>query len=146
MNIRQFMKYLLSLFLLLPLVFLSSCKEMVQPDPTFENLYGEWEWSHSSGGLAGMVLTPASEGYTITLEFSRDGIFTKFKDGKEIEHRFFEITEGESIYSQELQWQIHYYDKPAHAHPIPVSFELNGKELTLMEECYDCFSNYYVKK
>jgi hypothetical protein len=37
---------------------------------------GAWEWESTSGGLAGLFMTPQTEGYSQTLELRPDSTFT----------------------------------------------------------------------
>jgi hypothetical protein len=41
---------------------------------------GCWEWEISVGGIAGVTLTPAGEGYTVQLRFEADGTFYRYVD------------------------------------------------------------------
>ena len=44
------------------------------------DLIGCWEWGSSYGGIAGITMTPASEGYTVQLRFEADGTFYRYVD------------------------------------------------------------------
>ncbi|WP_418263203.1 hypothetical protein [Flavobacterium faecale] len=49
--------------------------------PEYQNLYGQWNWLESTGGIAGMTLTPQSTGKTILLDISNTTI-KKYENGK----------------------------------------------------------------
>lgn len=38
--------------------------------PTFDALDGRWTWIDATGGIAGTTITPATAGYTMTVEIS----------------------------------------------------------------------------
>jgi hypothetical protein len=50
------------------LLFAACAASSFGPDST--TLAGDWVWVESSGGIAGWTLSPASEGYEMTLRFS----------------------------------------------------------------------------
>jgi hypothetical protein len=45
------------------LAVLSSCSSPVEPIP--DSLFGAWEWVRAEGGIAGMTITPESEGFEL---------------------------------------------------------------------------------
>lgn len=49
---------------------------MSEPD-----IYGEWEWIQTTGGIAGVEKTPGTEGYSARLIFSKNGDFKYLKNG-----------------------------------------------------------------
>lgn len=59
--------------------FFGACSTSSGPDA--EPLIGDWEWVRSTGGIAGLTLTPASEGYTVVLRFASDGRAEWWRDG-----------------------------------------------------------------
>lgn len=48
-------------------VLLAGCSQSTSTE--FDALNGRWSWIDSVGGIAGMTITPASAGYTMTIEF-----------------------------------------------------------------------------
>ena len=50
------------------------------PDFT-DRLAGDWSWVDASGGLAGITLTPESEGYDQMLRFGPSPDFELLRDG-----------------------------------------------------------------
>ncbi len=45
-----------------------------------KKLSGKWNWIETSGGFAGDIVTPKSEGYSIQMEFTKKGVFKSFKN------------------------------------------------------------------
>ncbi len=141
---------ILFILLILAIIATNCRKEIIVPDPELENLFGNWEWIQTSGGIGGITFTPATEGYTIELEFNKNGIYKSFKDGKKTEKRKFYLTEGQSILSSETAYIIE-YDKTGlfncNTHIVNQSVEFAGQDtLYLHDECWDCYGYIYVKK
>jgi len=68
-------KYLLLTFL----TFLISCQK---DKSTFsEIITGKWEWVKTVSPWTGLITNPQTAGYSITLEFTSDGIMNEYKDG-----------------------------------------------------------------
>lgn len=51
-------------------------------DPNEQPVVGMWEWRRSTGGLLPQDRTPATEGYTMSLNLGADGVATIFYDGE----------------------------------------------------------------
>jgi hypothetical protein len=68
----------------MPLLFLliNSCASSTSFK---EQVTGKWEWECAWGGFSGGSLTPASEGYTMTIVVKKDGSYLLYKNGKLIE-------------------------------------------------------------
>lgn len=137
---------LLILFLLC-LIFNSCRKDISVPKTEFKKLFGHWQWIESSGGFSGGIESPVTAGYTIEIEFNENGIYKKYKNGEKINKMTFEFIEGESIFSSGKSFMIHYdgflFKKEATAD----SFKFSGEDtLYLMNECYDCYTEMYVRK
>lgn len=67
--------------LLAPMALLLLLASPVLADPTpAEQLVGAWEWVSSRDAWTGQVTTPATEGYTIQLQFFAEGTATWFQD------------------------------------------------------------------
>lgn len=49
--------------------------------PEARALVGRWEWVRATGGIAGVELTPESEGYTVELRFSATGTVEHLRNG-----------------------------------------------------------------
>lgn len=136
-----------ALLLLLSLMIFSSCrKEIIVPEDSFRDLFGEWRWIESSGGLGGGGMTPASAGYNLTLEYTDDGVFRLFKDGKKELQFFYKFVEGDPIRSSGADWMIQYKEsRKGKSIGIHQSFTISGNELTLYDECFDCYVSRYIR-
>ena len=107
-----------------------------------ESLYGVWIWSESSGGIAGMRLTPITEGYSSVIEFHQSGIYKEYKNEQLEMTSKFTLTTGNTIYTSEIANLIEF-----EAYPIMQSIEFGKSDtLFLRDECFDCFVHTYVRK
>lgn len=57
---------------------LSACSSPVEPPP---GLFGVWEWVRAEGGIAGVTLTPETEGFTRQLRIARPDRIQLDRDG-----------------------------------------------------------------
>jgi hypothetical protein len=57
----------------------TGCSDPVEPPP--DGLFGVWEWVRAEGGVGGVTLTPATEGYTLQLRISRPDRIQLDRDG-----------------------------------------------------------------
>lgn len=116
----------------------------------FEKLFGSWNWVQSSGGFAGQIITPTTEGYSQTVEFKKNGVYIRYKNGKRTDKMQFTLTEGSSIYTTGLAHLIKYkntgpIDKDNTHMTQSVTF--GGQDtLFLRDECYDCYTTIYIKR
>ncbi len=103
---------LVLVFLIFSVCFTNCKKDIDIPATELENLFGSWDWVQTSGGIAGGTITPATEGYTKKVEFSRNGIYNEFQDGILLGKRKFTISETKSIYTGEDVYIINYEKAP----------------------------------
>jgi hypothetical protein len=130
-------------FVLIAFFFLSSTckKEMQLPDPELRNIFGKWEWIRSCGGFAGGCITPASQGYTLRIEFNPSGIYKKFKNNSLTEQKTFSFSQETSIHNHLPVWVVTF---SGGAQPMAVSF--SGQDsLTFDENAYDGYGHEYVR-
>jgi hypothetical protein len=106
--------------------------------PEYQAILGKWNWIDSTGGIAGMTLTPKSTGKTIQLEISKT-IIKKFVDGKLESSQTYKIEIGPSIFGGEKPMIVYENDSKS-------SFEIKNNQLFLNEECNDCFLSKYEKE
>ena len=125
------------------ITFVGCRKDISLQDPSLEKLFGKWDWVNSSGGIAGGTRTPASEGYTFIIEFSKKGIYKTFKNGEVfwVKQGKFSLEKGTSIYHTGEANLINYKDEDRKQ-----EIKFAGDTLYLDDQCYDCYSNVYVKK
>ncbi len=141
---------ILFLFIIISLpVILASCrKDVALPDKSLGKLFGRWNWVQTSGGFDGRVLTPASEGYNQSAEFSADGIYKLFKNGDQMRKTKFTLTEGESILGLGHVYMIKFYDAGQHGNeenPTMQSIRFGQHDtLVLTEEAFDRYTAVYT--
>jgi len=75
------MKHFISLYSCILLLGISSCKKNEQP-PVSTEIFGEWIWLYSLGGLTGNQVTKPSIGMESTYKFTRDSLWTQCYNGK----------------------------------------------------------------
>ena len=127
------------LFLVFALVLFSCSNDDTSTTATVANLIGEWTWVESSGGLVGDLQTPESIGATRSLIFTSTAL-QSFEDGQLVAEWDYTLQTQESLL----------FNEPREMLITDLSFnsiiELNGNELTLIGDCYDCVSSTYVKR
>lgn len=135
------------------ILVLTACrKDISVPNQQYENLFGTWTWIESTGGESGQAISPATEGYSITVEYNENGVFKRFRDGKKISKMTFKFVEGNSMFSAGQVPMIEYKEKKITTSPLKkgilrasVSFTGNDT-LFVSDECYDCYTHLYVRK
>lgn len=132
----------ISSMMILGLVQLCS-KDEVKPGNTDASLYGEWLWVSSSGGLAGVELTPESEGYMQYLKITEAGDFEIKKKDSLVVNSEFTLVEEESRIQNKSRFMLKFEGDVL----MDQSYFVKGRDtLILVEECWDCFTYKYVKK
>lgn len=123
------------LVFLLVVIGILGCDDKVSPNA---KLIGRWNWIQTSGGLAGIIETPASTGKTAFIEISSTSI-KRYENGVLLGERNYSIDKGQSIYSNEDTFIINYDND------WKQSFVIQGDTLILRDECFDCHQTEYVK-
>jgi hypothetical protein len=129
-------------------LFLTTCrKDISVPNPDLEKLFGTWDWVGTYCGWSG-ASSPATVGYSQTVEFNKNGIYKMYHDGKQTDKRKFTLTEGSSIYTSGTAYLINYKDtklfKKKNYTTQSVTFA--GQDtLFLNDEAYDGCGDTYVK-
>lgn len=113
-----------------------------------KNLIGKWTWIETSGGFAGEITNPKTEKYEVQIEFTKNKLFSEWKDKQTINCQKYVIKSGKSIYSEQAQPIITYVPKPGNKISLMAdSFEFKGKDtLILKNECHDCYTRVFVRK
>ncbi len=111
---------------------LPGCSSPVEPPP--DSLFGVWEWVRAEGGIAGVTLTPETEGFTRQLRIARPDRIQLDRDGvAEVVTRF------ELIPSSGTDFPRLRYDEPIlgqEEHELTLS----EGELVLTDPCCDGFA------
>lgn len=105
-----------------------------------EALFGSWSWTGASGGIAGVTITPESEGYTLTLVFTAPNQVSLFRDGVVQASTTFEFVPGLEAVSVSRLAQLRY------AEGLPGFFQeqwvdvTEAGDLVLSDPCCDGFT------
>ena len=107
--------------------------------PDSPNIIGSWNWTETTGGIAGITKTPESSGETWSIEFKKDGTFREVRNG--VEHTgSYGIQIRESIFDHQ--------QRPAllmEGRQIMI-IELPGPDrLHLSDNVYDGFNSTFTK-
>jgi len=156
----RFMKYLTSYsmtrFLLsLLIVCLShACRRdpaINIPPPNLEQLYGTWDWVITSGGLAGLTITPASEGVTRSIKFEANGQYTSFQNTELADQSYYVLRENTTYVTGKT---IYFVDYISSGKKSEAKFHINeyiqfiGPDTLILSQAYisDGFASVYVRK
>jgi len=118
-------------------LFCPGCKK-TETSP-FSMLYHRWEWVRSSGGIAGVVQTPQSEGYTQAIDFDEEGFFTLYRDNAVFISGSYTVINAESILDN-TGYDMIIFDNGLLQSAI---IQLSEDTLVLREEAFDCFTHTY---
>jgi hypothetical protein len=99
-------------------------------------VFGSWEWVQSSGGIAGRIITPETEGYTKTAHFRNDWTYKEERNDTtflETTYQAYKDTVGNSTFNM---LQINGWE------PMAI-INVTDSTLELMDECIDCYLHSY---
>ncbi len=135
------MRYFVSIVLICSAFLLSS-----QSVP--KKLIGKWTWIETSGGFAGEITNPKTEKCEVQIEFTKNKMFSEWKDKQTVHCQKYFIKTGKSMFSEQERPIITYVPKPGNKITlISDSFEFKGKDtLILKNECHDCYTRIFVRK
>lgn len=109
--------------------------------PTIEEpIIGAWEWVESTGGIAGMTLTPASTGETRSVRFSASGVARLYVDGLETRAVGFAVRQGGERGSLEIL-----YDEPLMGFESQTATFPSVDVLVLTDPCCDGFVSRFTR-
>jgi len=120
-------------------LFYPGCKKSESSE--FSQLYYTWEWVRSSGGIGGVVMTPASAGYTQSIDFEENGSYTIYRNNLVFKSGTYTITSAVSMLDQQ-EYDMVVFDDGS---PPQAITQLSDHELTLREDCLDCFIHIYSR-
>ena len=126
-----------TIFLILIGITIFSCSSDDKNSNT--NLIGVWNWTGSSGGIAGTNETPESTGNTIKLEIMSNSIRSYLNDNLTSETSY-TIEIKESLLFIEPREMIIFENG------LRQIINLDGNNLTLIGDCNDCFTSGYEKE
>ena len=113
---------------------LGGCSSSTDSDS--DPLIGDWAWVRSTGGIAGLTLTPASEGYTVVLRFSSDGRAEWWRDGVLTQGTTYQATRQASSGAE--TWAVT-YAVPLSGFAAQTATFPSASELVLTDPCCDGF-------
>ena len=123
------------------LALLSNCSSPVEPIP--DSLFGAWEWVRAEGGIAGVTITPESEGFTMTLRITRPDRIEWSRNGElEVATRFELLPASGTDFPFPPRLR---YDEPILGQEEQ-ELRLSEDELVLTDPCCDGFSYTWVPR
>ena len=160
---------MITVILLVLSVLATACNK-----PEMHNLEGTWQWTRTSGGIAGVNYTPESEGFNAEIVF-KGSHFTFFKDGEKVVSGTYNIDNDvdETMYTNKGGKDEPFYSwfhirfnltdaqckKISEATDGKISLlcgykclgtlgnsEAEGQVLTISDNMYDGFTYAFVKK
>jgi len=106
----------------------------------FARILGRWDWVESSGGIAGVTLTPASTGHEMSLQFLPVGQVRLFEDGSLVRTVGYELlgdAQGDSV---EVAYVPALWGFDSQTATFP-----GGDELVLTDPCCDGFTYRWTR-
>ncbi len=123
----------------------SSDPTALDTDDLPDALFGSWSWTGASGGIAGVTITPESEGYTLTLVFTSPNLVTLSRDGVVQASTTFEFVPGIDDTSVSRSAQLRYAESiPGFFDEQWVEIDKEG-DLVLSDPCCDGFTNGWTR-
>lgn len=109
-------------------------------DTTF---IGSWNWMKSTGGFAGVTITPATEGYREKIVLMSDSTFKLYyNDTLNVSTKYYIQREKPYIHSDSI-YIIHYTDSTRFIQQV---ISLIGYDtLKLVDQCMDCYNSLYSR-
>lgn len=99
-----------------------------------QELVGSWNWVESSGGIAGITMTPESTGGTMMLRFRAEGVVELLRNDAVERSVVFTTTATK----EDSTWEI-FYDEPLFGGFESQTAALMGDTLILADGCCDGF-------
>ena len=114
-------------------------------EPTVEaRLFGTWEWVEAEGGIAGSVITPETEGFTMRLVITRPNRIELFRDGVSERVASFELLPAQDLVDEFVSPRLRYSDPIFGFAEQEVGFDLEGR-LVLIDPCCDGFAYTWTR-
>jgi hypothetical protein len=110
-----------------------------EPD-IVDQLVGEWLWIDATDGIAGVTLTPTSEGYDQSLLFTGSGEVELFRDGVSQARTQFTYFVGDDGGSDNIG-----YSEGLFGFPSSLVDLIPGDTLLLIDPCCDGFVRRWIR-
>jgi hypothetical protein len=123
---------------LLGLLLVAGCRS-ASLEPGIDRLAGTWRWIASSGGIAGITVTPASVNYTAQIRFNGSHVTVLRNDSVKASTTF--TIRGDSMISYQSALPVFVYGGGVDAQRLSMS----GDTLVLNDPCCDLFSHLFVR-
>ena len=120
-------------------VLLAACRS-AGTEPNDDRLHGEWEWVGSSGGIAGVTVTPATEGYTVRFGFSGNQV-NVFRNDSLKTTALFTVRGDEVTYQPSIS--VFRFDGGI---DMQTFVDLPGDTIALRDPCCDRFDHRFVRR
>ena len=114
---------------------------------------GKWDWIYSYGGIAGLTLTPESEGYSKSLIIKQDPLnqildsltYNLFRNDSLIKSGNIKIVKDSTIYQDTIIFYYIIYEDVFDADEYAYGIRFNHDTLVLFDLCVDGFWHYLKK-
>jgi len=126
-------------FILLVTVSIGCNKETDCPESN-NDLKGEWIWVESVGGIGGWTLTPESQNVTKKLVID-DATFSEFVNDSLIFKSTYTLGISEKVLIGTTEKTYIRYESGNQQ-----AILINGADLELIDQCYDCYFHRYRRK
>jgi hypothetical protein len=120
---------------------LYACSTPVEPPP--DSLFGVWEWVRADGGIAGVTLTPETEGFTLQLRITRPDRIQLDRDGVAEVVTSFELIPSSGTdfpFPARLRYEEPILGQEEH------ELRLSEGELVLTDPCCDGFAYTWLAR
>ena len=108
-----------------------------------QGILGSWNWYVSIGGISGsQVLTPASEGYTVTIVYNSDSTFQYYRNDTLQAATRFSVCHRKDAFTHDTMDVITYESNRFVSQAVYV---VTADSLELRDECYDCMGRGYTR-
>ncbi|MFQ5550724.1 MAG: hypothetical protein ACE5FJ_05755 [Gemmatimonadales bacterium] len=121
----------------------AACGEDPVDPGLLPNLVGRWEWIYADGGISGIVITPESEGMTLSLVVQEDGDLLLIQDGDMVIATTYELLPAQDLDDVSLP-RIRYGGTILGVREHFIQFDIEGR-LMLRPDCCDQFTYVWAR-
>lgn len=141
------MKKLVYLFILyLAITSCSSDSETTQETQKKSlDLAQKWDWVTTSGGIAGITITPLTTGKNYTLIFKENNSYSLLENGIEIANGMYSLTMKESIYNHEMESFITFQNSKFPVGNGIINTDEGKITMSISDNVFDGFSSSFKK-
>ncbi len=133
-------------------VLLTACSDPVAPD-TAKWVFGSWLWVESTGGIAGITITPDTVGYGQQLVLTSDGELSLYRTGLPggralVKRTGFHVTHeenGDVLHTDEPVFAVRDLKLLEPFYSANITTRPSNDLLALGEDCADCFVHTFTR-